>query len=204
MDCPFCQNFGAELFHQDDVREFFKCLTCTIIFVPRSALISLSEEKKRYDSHQNAESDPEYRRYFLQTVNPVVAQVPKKGHGLDFGCGKTRLMEKLFMECGIEVDSYDPFYFPDESIWKKNYDFAVLNEVIEHLNEPAKTLTLLKNIIKGPIFVRTKLYPESEPQFAKWFYKRDITHVQFFSLKALSVLGEVKELGTDLYRIDWK
>ncbi len=204
MDCPFCQNFGAELFHQDDVREFFRCPDCTIIFVPRSSLISHAEEKKRYDSHQNEESDPEYRRYFLKTVNLVTAQVPKSSRGLDFGCGKTKLMEKLFMECSLEVDSYDYFYFQDESIWQKTYDFAVLNEVIEHLNDPAETLARLKKIIHGPLFVRTKLYPETEKAFANWFYKRDITHVQFFSLQALSKLGEVKELGTDLYRIDWK
>ena len=204
MDCPFCQKFGAELYHRDDVREFFHCPHCTIIFVPRSSLISLSEEKKRYDSHQNEESDPEYRRYFLKTVNPVVPQVSQRARGLDFGCGKTKLMEKLLRECGLEVHSYDPFYFPDQTIWHKHFDFAVLNEVIEHLNEPAKTLTVLKTIIHGPIFVRTKLYPKSEAEFAKWFYKRDITHVQFFSLKALSMIGQVKVLDTDLYRIDWK
>ncbi len=113
-------------------------------------------------------------------------------------------MAGLLEERGHETDSYDPFYFPDERVFEKKYDFAVLNEVIEHLRDPSGTLERLKTIISGPIFVRTKLYPDSESEFAKWFYKRDITHVQFFSMKSLSFLGTVKILNEDLYRIDWK
>ncbi len=204
MICPLCQKDGAERFHQDSSREFFLCSGCTIIFVPRSALITPSEEKKRYDSHQNDGDDPGYRDYFLKTVRPVLNELSPGRRGLDFGCGRTRLMAGLFADNGHVTDSYDPFYFPDERVFEKKYDFAVLNEVIEHLRDPAVSLIRLKSIIQGPIFVRTKLYPVNEPEFANWFYKRDITHVQFFSLKALSFLGTVKILKDDLYRIDWK
>jgi 2-polyprenyl-3-methyl-5-hydroxy-6-metoxy-1,4-benzoquinol methylase len=204
MMCPLCQKVGAERFHQDQQREFFLCPGCTIIFVPRSSLLTPSEEKKRYDSHQNDESDPGYREYFLKTVRPVLKELRPGTRGLDFGCGRTRLMASLFEETGHEVDSYDPFYFPDEGIFQKKYDFAVLNEVIEHLRNPSGTLKSLRSVVSGPLFVRTKLYPATESEFANWFYKRDATHVQFWSLKALSVLGTVKVLAEDLYKIDWK
>lgn len=204
MMCPLCHKEEAERFHQDSSREFFLCSSCTIIFVPRLSLISPSEEKKRYDSHQNDDHDPGYRDYFLKTVLPVFKELSPGSRGLDFGCGRTTLMADLFQDKGHETDSYDPFYFPNDQIFEKKYDFAVLNEVIEHLRDPSGTLKTLKTIVHGPIFVRTKLYPPTESEFAKWFYKRDITHVQFFSLKALSFLGTVKILDEDLYRIDWK
>ena len=204
MNCPFCQQDGAELFHKDQFREFFRCRSCTIIFVPRGSILSPSEEKMRYDSHQNDENDPGYRDYFLKTAGPVIAELKGGERGLDFGCGRTQLLSQIFDDKGFIVDSFDPFYFPDESIWKKSYDFAVMNEVIEHLADPKATLSRLRAITKGPLFVRTKLYPETEREFSNWFYKRDATHVQFFSMKALSEIGLVKVIGVDLYRIDWK
>lgn len=204
MKCPFCQKDGADLFHEDKIRAFFRCQSCTIIFVPRSSLLSASEEKKRYDSHQNDENDPGYREYFLKTVIPVIAELKGHERGIDFGCGRTRLMSQIFDDKGIICDSYDPFYFPDESFWQKTFEFGVMNEVIEHLADPADTVARLKMIIKGPLFIRTKFYPETEQEFSSWFYKRDLTHVQFFSLKTLSYLGTVKVLGEDLYRIDLK
>ena len=204
MRCPLCQKDGAELFYQDKFRDFFLCKGCTIIFVPRSSILSPSEEKERYDSHQNDENDPGYRDYFLKTALPVIAELHEKKPGLDFGCGRTRLLSQIFDEKGFSMDSYDPFYFPDESIWQKKYGFAVMNEVIEHLTDPSATLQRLRTIVDGPLFVRTKLYPSTEKEFASWFYKRDATHVQFFSLRSLSLIGKVKEIGVDLYRIDWK
>jgi hypothetical protein len=204
MICPFCQKDGAEVFHEDSSRKFFLCSGCTIIFVPRSSILSPSEEKKRYDCHENDDSDPSYRDYFLKTLLPVLKELRPGARGLDFGCGRTKLMAELFSEKGIPMDSYDLFYFPDDSIWARKYDFAVMNEVIEHLRDPSGVMERLRSIVSGPIFVRTKLYPETEAEFSRWFYKRDLTHIQFFSLKALGVLGKVKVLGEDLYRIDVK
>ncbi len=204
MKCPFCQKFGADLFDRDSFREFFLCASCTIIFVPRTSLPDPLEEKKRYDAHQNDESDPGYRQYLMKTVRPVISELKGIGLGLDFGCGKTQLLGKLFHDHGYAMDSYDLFYLPDESIWEKSYDFVVMNEVIEHLGDPMGTIERLKTICRGPLFVRTKFYPTSQKEFTNWFYKRDLTHVQFFNRNSLSVLGNVTELDEDLYRIDWK
>lgn len=204
MRCPLCQNSGADLFHRDFSREFFLCSACTIIFVPRTSLLSAAEEKIRYDAHRNDESDLRYQGYLLKTVDPVIGLLSPESRGLDFGCGRTRLMEKLFRDRALEVDSYDPFYFPDESIWNRRYDFVVMNEVIEHLADPHQVISQLRDICAGPLFVRTKLYPGTESDFSDWFYKRDLTHVQFFSQKALRFIGPTEEIDTDLYRIELK
>ncbi len=202
MNCPLCQKSQAELFHRHQSRDFFLCAGCTIIFVPRSQVLTPAEEKKRYDAHQNDESDPQYRNYFLKTVNSVTLELRPGSSGLDFGCGRTRLMENLFFEQGFRLDSFDPFYFPELNLWERTYDFIIMVEVIEHLTDPLGTILELKKILKGPLFVRTKLYPLTD--FGNWFYMRDPTHVQFFSMKALLTLGNVQEIAQDLYRIDLK
>lgn len=204
MNCPLCHKTGAELFHRDSIRDFFRCSGCTIIFVPRSAILSAADEKHRYDSHQNNETDPRYRDYFLKTVGPVMEQISAGARGLDLGSGRTRLMEKLFREGGHEMDSYDPFYFPDESIWEKTYDFVVMNEVIEHLHDPAGTMKRIGTICRGPLFIHTRIYPETPEQFAKWYYMRDPTHVQFFSMEAFQFLGKTEKIAADLYKIELK
>ena len=59
-------------------------------------------------------------------------------------------------------------------------------EVIEHLRVPAAELKKLKALLnpRGILFIKTKFLPEKE-SFEDWFYKRDLTHVQFFSPASL-------------------
>jgi hypothetical protein len=205
MICPVCEGSKSELFDQDKHRAFFKCLECDLVYVPRSSLVTASEEKARYDSHENSEEDDGYRKYLAEIAEVIKAQLFPGELGLDFGCGKTTMLEKLLAP--FEVTSYDLFYHPNQQLLEKKYNFIILSEVVEHLREPRQTMLSLKESLLpgGKIFVKTKLRPENSAAFSQWFYKRDITHIQFFNENSFNVLKDICQLkgpeflGQDLF-----
>lgn len=206
MNCPLCQSQAFSLFDRDKKRSFYKCHDCTLVFVPREQILKSEEEFNRYLAHQNDENDPYYRKYLSDVLNPTLRLLHQGDVGLDFGCGKTKLLSTLYQDSGYLVDSYDVYFHPDEMIWKKEYDFIILSEVIEHLSDPLETMNQLNQILKpsGKIFIKTKFYPDSPQDFSNWFYKRDMTHVEFFNRTSMEILAHklgrsFQEIGEDLY-----
>ncbi|MGE3609891.1 MAG: class I SAM-dependent methyltransferase [Bacteriovoracaceae bacterium] len=182
------------------MRSYFLCQNCELIFVPRNQLIPEIKEKERYELHQNAESDPYYQDYLSQILISVLPLIEKNQVGLDFGCGRTTLLAQLFSQKGIEVDSFDYYFLKDETIWNKKYDFIVLSEVIEHLRDPFEEMKSLKNILNpnGKMFIKTKFYPQKS-EFDQWFYKRDLTHIQFFNPQSMEHLGHSLQMKSEFY-----
>ena len=82
-----------------------------------------------------------------------------------------------------------------------------MSEVIEHLREPSIELEKINELLNpdGILFVKTKLLPGTLKEFENWFYKRDMTHIQFFSNESLSAfsallgLSQPETIGEDLY-----
>lgn len=172
-------------------------------------MISKDKEKQRYDSHQNNENDPNYQNYLNQIVNEILPHIDLSENGLDFGCGRTDLMSQIFKAQNISVDSFDLYFFPNQTIWQKKYNFIILSEVIEHLREPIVEMNKIRDCLieHGQIFIKTKLYPPEKVFFDKWFYKRDNTHIQFFNLASIKYLAKIlrmngpEVIGEDLFVI---
>lgn len=208
MKCPVCQSSEYVLFDQDKKRSYFKCSDCTLVFVPREQILSAADESNRYEAHQNSEDDPYYKKYLTDIAQETLPFLHSESFGLDFGCGKTKLLASIYEERGIQMDSFDLYFHPDESIWKKTYNFIILSEVIEHLAAPKETMESLNSLLKtgGEFFIKTKFYPESSEDFSNWFYKRDMTHVEFFNEKSMETLAQklgksFQKIGNDLYRL---
>jgi SAM-dependent methyltransferase len=207
MTCPSCTGSSFSPYSKDKNSSYFLCSNCSLVFVPRSEIVSLEKEKARYDAHQNDEKDQGYRNYLKNIVARITPHINGQSKGLDFGCGRTNLLGKLFQEQEIDVNSYDLFYYPDESIFYDEYDFIVMSEVIEHLREPGSELLRLRKCLRpqGKFFIKTRFRPAESSDFDQWFYKRDITHVQFYSHESFQVLGRELSLqgpvnlGDDLY-----
>lgn len=138
-------------------------------------------------------------------MDNILPFISKKNVGLDFGCGALTALSEIFQKKEIHLDSFDLYYHPNHSIWNCKYDFIIISEVIEHLHNPEDTMTSLKKILNpnGKIFIKTKFRKESI-EFANWFYKRDLTHIQFFNPKSLELFANrlgfaFSEIGPDLY-----
>ena len=55
---------------------------------------------------------------------------------------------------------------------------------------------------KGIVALMTLFHTNDEQQFVQWWYKRDKTHITFFTLKTITVLADT--CGFDVIKSDGK
>lgn len=180
--CPLCKATNVSKTCQDRWRDYFRCATCKLVFVPPVHFLSAEEEKSRYDLHQNSPGDKDYRQFLSRLFIPMRQRLMPGSHGLDFGSGPGPTLSVMFEEVGYSMEIYDYFYAREPSLFEKRYDFITATEVVEHLHDPKKDLDRLWTCLKpgGNLGVMTKLLPDSD-DFAHWRYKDDPTHICFFS-----------------------
>jgi hypothetical protein len=213
-NCPLCQESGGvHFFHHEKLqRDFYQCENCELIFVDREQLISNSDERGRYDLHDNDIESDGYKYFLNRLVIPMQKLIPNKNSlGLDFGEGCNPILRGLFAEAGLKnMDGFDPFYNNDLDVFNRRYDFISCSEVLEHINNPSvdisRLITLLN--VKGILGISTGLYG-SQIDFKSWYYINDITHINIFTDKTVQFLAkmfnlEVKLLAKDLFIFEKK
>ena len=74
---------------------------------------------------------------------------------------------------------------------QQQYHFICCSEAIEHFVNPAQEWALWLTLLKpgGTLAIMTKRYTTAAA-FAGWHYKRDPTHVSFFSADTFAYLAE--------------
>lgn len=164
--------------------------------------LSPEEEKHRYDQHNNDVSDPGYRRFVEPLVDKIKQNYGPRASGLDYGAGSGPVASVMLQEKGyINIDCYDPYYYPDRSVLDKPYHFIMCCEVIEHFHQPEDEFKLLRSLLLpgGSLFCMTEIYEDSV-DFEGWYYKNDPTHVFFYHHRALRWIE--KEYAFNDLRID--
>ncbi|CAD2222581.1 methyltransferase [Angomonas deanei] len=185
--CPLCGGSSSP-FHEDKAREYARCGECGLIFVPKRFFATEQEEKAEYDLHENTLDDEGYLKFLGRAAQPVfeIFGDNLEGRtGLDFGCGPCPALASIFQKRGATVDLYDKFYFKNDAVMESEnkYDFITATEVFEHLAEPRKIFVELWEKLKfdGILVVMTKRAEGSVEKFRNWHYKRDKTHICFFT-----------------------
>ena len=188
--CPLCQSNKTKNFYKESTREYSLCPNCDFVFVPKIYHLSESEEKARYDSHNNDPEDVRYRQFLSQLLDPLLERISNNSSGLDFGSGPGPTLSLMLEECGHKVDLYDKFYARNDSVFEKNYDFITATEVLEHLRDPMVELNRLVGLLKNNAYlaVMTELLTP-QIDFSNWYYKNDPSHIGFFSKKTLNYLA---------------
>lgn len=205
MNCPLCSHSTPQHYHTDKKRDYLHCVKCDLVFVPSQYHLSVEEEKAEYDLHQNGELTAGYRRFLNRTLHPVLDKIKRDNirqpKGLDFGCGEGRALCQMAKEQGVPMDNYDLFYHPDNSVFKKQYHFITMTEVLEHLVNPLAQLKRLHALLlaDGFLAIMTKRVSD-KLAFSKWHYKNDPTHICFYSEQTFSWIGET--LGFESQTVD--
>ena len=195
--CPLCLSTDTKPICHDtkrfeSPREYFRCLSCDLIFVPPDQHLTPKEEKLRYDQHENDPSDPRYRTFLRKLADPVLNAIPPDSCGLDFGCGPGSAMPRLFGHDGHRIRLYDPLYFPDQTAFQETYDFIVCSETAEHLSDPRREFLRCWGILKeGGVFGLMTLRHDPSIDFDHWHYRMDDTHVCFYSDRTIHTIARL-------------
>lgn len=200
IPCPLCLDPGAGVFFKEPARPYHRCHECSLIFVPSRFHLSEEEEKKRYDLHENNPDDPRYREFLNRLAGPLAARLPKGAKGIDFGSGPGPALSIMFSELGFSMKNFDPFYANDPEVLEGVYDFLACSEAMEHFSDPKREWELFMRMVRkgGFIGVMTDLLKEGA-DFPSWRYKREPTHVCFYSKKTFQWLAERYELKLDFF-----
>lgn len=177
--CPLCNDMGIVEVLRDRQR-YFRCAACALLFMdPADHLLPL-DEVIQYLLHENDDT-PAYRALLSRLADPICAVVPHGSRGLDYGCGPTRVLGAMLTERARLTVSYDPLFRPAEYLLDARYDFVTCSEVAEHAHDPAALFSHLGALVRpgGVIGVMTRF--TGEAPFAEWSYRRDPTHVCFYS-----------------------
>ena len=188
--CPLCKSINSSKFYKDKFREYLCCASCDFVFVPKVYHLSKTDEKLRYDTHNNDPYDDRYRAFLSQLLKPLLERIPEKSSGLDFGSGPGPTLSLMLEEYGHTMELYDKFYADNDSVFDKKYDFITATEVLEHLSEPMEEISRLSGILsnQGYLAVMTQILT-SQIEFSSWYYKNDPSHIGFFTKKSLNFLA---------------
>ncbi len=188
--CPLCTAGKGSVFYQDAERIYFRCGSCALVFLGSQFHLTVDREKAHYDTHNNDPHDPRYRKFLQPLFDAMRARVSPPARGLDFGCGPGPALALMLREAGYEMELYDKYYMPDESVLRGSYDFITCSEVVEHLASPGSVLRDLLQAIKpgGWLGIMTRML-SAETDFASWYYRRDPTHISFYSRRSLRWLA---------------
>lgn len=191
--CPLCLKKAASFLTIEGQGHYWRCTSCDSVFMDRKDLLSAEKEKQRYDLHQNDISDPGYMEYLAPLRDEVLKHVARGSRGLDFGCGPSPALAKS-LGPDYQIDLYDPFFFADFDLQGKTYDFVMTTEVVEHFTNPNAEFFKLKSLLKpgASLWIMTQLFRE-EVDFRNWYYRRDPSHIFFYSEKAFTWIQ--KEFG---------
>jgi SAM-dependent methyltransferase len=200
--CPLCAR-PATGFCADRQRRFYRCGECELIFADPDSHLEADEEKAIYDLHRNDPADAGYRAFLARLSEPLRERLTPGMQGLDFGCGPGPTLGPMLREAGMHVCEYDPVYRPDETLLGRQYDFVTCSEVVEHFHAPGEAWPRLARLVRpgGWLGIMTWLVASADVQtFERWSYKRDPTHVSFYSPATLAWLG--RELGFEVWPLD--
>jgi 2-polyprenyl-3-methyl-5-hydroxy-6-metoxy-1,4-benzoquinol methylase len=150
-------------------------------------------EKRQYDHHNNSLENEGYVQMFEDFIELAIAPyLPNIQTALDFGSGPGPVLNELLKRRGLKVDIYDLYYSPKKVYASKSYDLITSTEVFEHLSRPLEVLELLVEHLNENTYLvlMTKFPPKEDKEFLAWWYRRDPTHISFFTPKSFEIMAE--------------
>ena len=196
MRCSLCGFDPASVWSLEDKNYSF-CSHCGFIQVFPEYFPSAELEKERYARHNNDTSNSGYMRYLKDFLDSAFYPYVQKGSKvLDFGSGPVPVLSNTLNSSGYRTVPYDPYFAPGTAWRRETFDAAVSVEVFEHLKDPAAEISNLLAILKkgGFLVLRTELHQGNRYFFESWWYRRDFTHISFYSEKTFRIIAKMFNL----------
>lgn len=169
------------------------CGYCGFLCKTKEFILEPKLEFDRYQKHNNSSNEDyiNYQEKFYFEIKEFLGK-----NVLDFGCGANHILSDILNKNNINSSYYDLYFYPDENYKKNLYDAIILEEVIEHIENPLLVLQDLAMLLNpnGKIIIRTRLIPENVFNI-KWWYLRDCTHISFFDYNTFLYLSKLLSLS---------
>ncbi len=180
--CPLCYYRISTLYSEVGRRRYWRCGRCALVFLEPAQLPAAAGELEYYLLHENDPNDSRYRAFLAPLTDAVLERLAPGAEGLDYGCGPGPAAAAVLREQGRPTLLYDPFFAPSPEPLRRSYDFILCSEVAEHFHQPAYDFEWFRWLLKpgGWLAVMTSLLDDGI-DFANWHYRRDPTHVVFYS-----------------------
>jgi len=203
IKCKICNSKNLKIIDDKKVNNvYYHCQECDFVFEQEEKLVSNEIELKVYQGHNNTIENVGYVNMFNKFMVKTVDKYCKdKKNVLEFGSGPGPVLAELLKQKGYEVDIYDPYFSPEKVFEGKKYDIITSTEVFEHFNDPLKEIGLLKKILKkdGYLCIMTRFHPKDEEEFKNWWYRRDLTHISFYTPKTFKYIANKFDLEIIFY-----
>ena len=194
--CILCGGKEISHFYSDTSEtyrsDYYQCQNCRLIFAPPKDRPTTDEEFARYETHENDPEDQGYRDFLSQLFEPLNKRLEPNSKGLDFGSGPGPTLSLMFEEEGHQMRIYDPFYADNPSVFNETYDYITATEVVEHLFHPGREFRKLWGCLRpgGYLGIMTKVARDDSEHFADWHYRKDLTHVTFYTRETFRWLAD--------------
>ncbi len=177
------------------------CGDCRLIFVPEKYFPTSSDEKSRYELHQNSPEDEGYSRFLNSFIDSFIEYLEPGMTGLDYGSGPKPVLAQLLIERDYPVSVYDPFFSKTPELLEKKYDFITCCETVEHFFKPAEEFLKLHSLLNpsGLLCISTAMLKNVD-EFSNWYYHHDFTHVVFYCEDTFNWIAE--EFGFNLIKVE--
>ena len=170
--------------------DYLRCDQCHATLLSAAHLPSHETQLQKYQQHQNDPHDARYREFLNRLAAPLLAVLPPKQLGLDFGCGPGPALADMLAGAGHVMHLYDPFFFPDSAVLDQQFDFVTCTEVAEHFHQPHAEFTRLVALVKpGGLLALMTNFQTDDSRFADWHYRRDPTHVTFYKQETFDFIA---------------
>ena len=191
--CKICKKDTRVIKDKKKELFYYRCLSCGFVSLDDEFIVDKESEKAKYEMHENSFESHGYVKMFEDFIEKAIAPYEENIENvLEFGCGSGPVLAELLRRREMEVDQYDLYFYPKKVYEGKKYDLITSTEVFEHLKKPIEVLELLAKHTNdnGYIVLMTKFPPVDDREFLAWWYRRDVTHISFFTPESFDVMAE--------------
>ena len=201
--CRICSSDTHELRDDHFKVTYDICPTCGFLCKQAAFHPSYEAEEMRYLEHNN-DDDIRYKAYMERFIENHVAPLGVLDTILDYGSGPYPMLAKVLEEKGYLVSIYDPFFAADKGYQSMSYQAIILQEVIEHIQDPMKALREVVSLLEtgGYLIIQTQFRTMPEADIMNWWYRRDLTHISFFNQLTFEYIAQT--LGLTIHKSNHK
>ena len=188
--CTVCKNNKIDFFLNVEGLDYWQCSLCKATMLDPIKFISSNKEKKHYLKHNNEINDTRYRMFLSNLIEPLKDKISIDDMGLDYGCGYAPALADILKKDGFNVELYDPFFFKNENIFCRKFNFITCSEVVEHFFKPYEEFNKIDSLLatNSWLAIMTSFMTE-DYLFKNWHYRRDPTHVVFYKKITFKIIA---------------